>query len=177
MSNQDIQALKLQVMETSRHQVIMTTIHEGIKASKYKSIKVSLYQTIKTTNNMTTIKSETIKIRVDSQTLSEIQSRADRYTNGNLSAFVRCATLQYNEKQVAERENPQMIASLNSALKLIGRIGTNSNQVIRHINEQQKMFPLSLRASDLLPFSQFHNDWTTVQDMLKYLSNLITNAR
>lgn len=151
--------------------------HEGIKASKYKSIKVSLYQTIKTTNNMTTIKSETIKIRVDSQTLSEIQSRADRYTNGNLSAFVRCATLQYNEKQVAERENPQMIASLNSALKLIGRIGTNSNQVIRHINEQQKMFPLSLRASDLLPFSQFHNDWTTVQDMLKYLYNLITNAR
>jgi len=151
--------------------------HEGIKASKYKSIKVSLYQTIKTTNNMTTIKSETIKIRVDSQTLSEIQSRADRYTNGNLSAFVRCATLQYNEKQVAERENPQMIASLNSALKLIGRIGTNSNQVIRHINEQQKMFPLYLKASDLLPFRQFHNDWTTVQDMLKYLSNLITNAR
>ena len=148
--------------------------HEGIKASKYKSIKVSLYQTIKTTNNMTTIKSETIKIRVDSQTLSEIQSRADRYTNGNLSAFVRCATLQYNEKQVAERENPQMIASLNSALKLIGRIGTNSNQVIRHINEQQKMFPLSLRASDLLPFSQFCDDWATVQKMFTYLYNLMT---
>lgn len=136
-----------------------------------------MHQTIKTTNNMTTIKSETIKIRVDSPTLSEIQSRADRYTNGNLSAFVRCATLQYNEKKGAVSEHPQMIALLNSALKLIGRIGTNSNQVIRHINEQQRMFPLSLRASDLLPFSQFHDDLAKVQDMLKYLYNLITTAR
>ncbi len=68
-------------METSRHQyhdnnTLKASSMKVITASKYKSIKVSLYQTIKTTNNMTTIKSETIKIRVDSQTLSEIQSRA-----------------------------------------------------------------------------------------------------
>lgn len=103
-----------------------------------------------------------IRFRVDEKVHKEIQSKADEYFSGNLSALIRCAALQYNEKQGADRENPQIIALLNSALKLIGRIGTNSNQVIRHINEQQKMFPLSLRASDLLPFSQYCDDWATV---------------
>ena len=117
-------------------------------------------------------KSITIKIRVDSQTYSEIRSRSDRYTRGNLSAFVRCATLQYNEDGSSDHENPQMIALLNSVLKLVGKIGANSNQVIEHINEQQKMFPLSLSATDLLPFSQFCEGLTTVQQMLKYLQTL-----
>ena len=49
---------------------------------------------------MTDKKSITIKIRVDSQTHAEIQSRADRYTDGNLSAFVRCATLKYEEHKL-----------------------------------------------------------------------------
>lgn len=115
-----------------------------------------------------------IRFRVDERIHKEMQTKADEYFSGNLSALIRCATLKYNERQGADRENPQMIALLNSALKLIGRIGTNSNQVIRHINEQQKMFPLSLRASDLLPFSQFCDDWATVQKMFTYLYNLMT---
>ena len=122
-------------------------------------------------------KSITIKIRVDSQTYSEIRSRADRYTKGNLSAFVRCATLQYKETSGNDHENPQMIALLNSILKLVGRIGVNSNQVIKHINEQQKMFPLSLRAADLLPFNQFCEGLTTVRQMLKCLHDLIISNK
>lgn len=118
-----------------------------------------------------------IRFRVDENIHKEMQAKADEYFSGNLSALIRCATLQYNEKKGAVSEHPQMIALLNSALKLIGRIGTNSNQVVKHINEQQRMFPLSLRASDLLPFSQFHDDWATVQDMLKYLYNLITASK
>lgn len=115
-----------------------------------------------------------IRFRVDEKIHKEMQSKADEYFSGNLSALIRCATLQYNEKQNTDGEHPQMIALLNSALKLIGRIGTNSNQVVKHINEQQRMFPLSLKASDLLPFSQYCDDWATVQDMLRYLHNLIT---
>ena len=115
-----------------------------------------------------------IRFRVNEKIHKEMQTKADKYFNGNLSALIRCATLQYNEKQSADRENPQMIALLNSALKLIVRIGTNSNQVIKHINEQQKMFPHSLRTADFVPFNQFCYDRTTVKDMLKYLYTLIT---
>ena len=118
-----------------------------------------------------------IRFRVDERIHKEMQTKADEYFTGNLSALIRCAAIRYHEEQVADRENPQIIALLNSALKLIGRIGTNSNQIIKHVNEQQKKFPLSLRASDLLPFSQFCDDWATVQNMLKYLYNLITTAR
>ena len=115
-----------------------------------------------------------IRFRVDERIHKEMQTKADEYFNGNLSALIRSSAIQYNEEQYAERESPQMIALLNSALKLIGRIGANSNQVIKHINEQQKMFPLSLQASDCLPFSQFHDDWVTVQKMFTYLYNLMT---
>ena len=67
---------------------------------------------------MSDTKTITIKIRVDSKTLAEMQSRADTYTKGNLSALVR-ATLSYNEEQPDSRENPQLSALLNSAIKLI----------------------------------------------------------
>lgn len=115
-----------------------------------------------------------IRFRVDERIHGEMQIKADEYFNGNLSALIRCATLQYNEKQNSNCENPQIIALLNSALKLVGRIGTNSNQIIKHINEQQKMFPHSLRTADFVPFNQFCDDWATVKDMLKYLYTLIT---
>ena len=104
---------------------------------------------------MTDKKSITIKIRVDSQTHAEIQSRADRYTDGNLSAFVRCATLKYEEQPITDHDNPRMFALIKSAIKLIERTGTNTNQVAKHINEQQKMSPYSLRAADLLPSVSF----------------------
>ena len=114
-------------------------------------------------------KSITIKIRVDSQTHAEMQSRADRYTDGNLSAFVRCATLKYEEQPMADRDNPRMIALIKSAIKLIERTGTNTNQVAKHINEQQKMNPYSLRAADLLPFGLFCEGTDKIQQMLTYL--------
>lgn len=122
-------------------------------------------------------KSITIKIRVDSQTHDEIQSRADRYTDGNLSAFVRCATLKYEEQPVADRDNLQMIALIKSAIKQIERTGTNTNQIAKHINEQQKMNPYSLRASDLLPFGQFCEDTDKIQQMLTYLYNMIISGK
>ena len=122
-------------------------------------------------------KSITIKIRVDAQTHAEMQSRANRYTDGNLSAFVRCATLKYEEQPMADRDNPRMIALIKSAIKLIERTGTNTNQVAKHINEQQKMNPYSLRAADLLPFSQFYEGTEKIRQMLTYLSNMIISGK
>ncbi len=122
-------------------------------------------------------KSITIKIRVDSQTHAEMQSGADRYTDGNLSAFVRCATLKYNEEPVTDRDNPRMIALIKSAIKLIERTGANTNQVAKHINEQQKMNPYSLRAADLLPFGQFCEGIDKIRQMLTYLYNMIITGK
>ena len=122
-------------------------------------------------------KSMTIKIRVDSVTHVEMQSRADRYTDGNLSAFVRCATLKYEEQPMADRDNPRMIALIKSAIKLIERTGTNTNQVAKHINEQQKMNPYSLRAADLLPFGQFCEGTEKIRQMLTYLYNMIISGK
>lgn len=122
-------------------------------------------------------KSITIKIRVDSQTHAEMKSRADRYTDSNLSAFIRCATLKYNEEPVADRDNPRMIALIKSAIKLIERIGTNTNQVAKHINEQQKMNPYSLRGAYLLPFGQFCEGTDKIQQMLTYLYNMIISGK
>lgn len=122
-------------------------------------------------------KSITIKIRVDSQTHAEMKSRADRYTDGNLSAFVRCATLKYEEQPVADRDNLQMIALIKSAIKQIERTGTNTNQVAKHINEQQKMNPYSLRAADLLPFGQFCEGTDKIQQMLTYLYNMMISGK
>lgn len=118
-----------------------------------------------------------MKIRVDSQTHAEMQSRADRYTDGNLSAFVRCATLKYEEQPMADRDNPRMIALIKSAIKLIERTGTNTNQVAKHINEQQKMNPYSLRAADLLPFGLFCEGTDKIQQMLTYLYNMIISGK
>lgn len=122
-------------------------------------------------------KSITIKIRVDSQTHVEMQSRADRYTDGNLSAFVRCATLKYNEQPVADSDNPRMIALIKSAIKLIEKTGTNTNQVAKHINEQQKMNPYSLQAADLLPFGLFCEGTDKIQQMLTYLYNMMISGK
>lgn len=122
-------------------------------------------------------KTITIKVRVDSQTLAAMQSRADIYTKGNLSAFIRCAALSYNEAQTALRDNPQLSALLNTAIKQIGRLGTNTNQIVKHINEQLKLFPYSLRAADLLPFSQFSDGIAKTQQMLTYLYNMIKSEK
>ncbi len=122
-------------------------------------------------------KTITIKIRVDSKTLAEMQLRADTYTKGNLSALVRCATLRYNGAQPDSRDNPQLPALLNSAIKQVGRIGINANQITKHINEQQKLFPYSLRAADLLPFSQFSDGIAKTQQMLTYLYNMIKSEK
>ncbi len=122
-------------------------------------------------------KTITIKVRVDSQTLAAMQSRADIYTKGNLSAFIRCAALSYSEEQTAIRDNHQLSALLNTAIKQIGRLGTNTNQIVKHINEQQKLFPYSLRAADLLPFSQHSEGIEKIKQMLTYLYNMINSKK
>ncbi len=148
------------------HQDIIALIHHYIKSSLHKdNITMSDNKTI------------TIKVRVDSQTLAAMQSRADIYTKGNLSAFIRCASLSYNEAQAALRDNPQLSALLNTAIKQIGRLGTNTNQIVKHINEQQKLFPYSLRSSDLLPFSQYSEDIEKIKQMLAYLYNMINSEK
>lgn len=69
-----------------------------------------------------------------------------------------------------------MFALIKSAIKLIERTGTNTNQVAKHINEQQKMSPYSLRAADLLPFGQFCEDTDKIRQMLTYLYNMIISG-
>lgn len=78
---------------------------------------------------------------------------------------------------MADRDNPRMIALIKSAIKLIERTGTNTNQVAKHINEQQKMNPYSLRAADLLPFGQFCEGTDKIQQMLTYLYNMIISGK
>ena len=86
-------------------------------------------------------------------------------------------SLSYNEAQAALRDNPQLSALLNTAIKQIGRLGTNTNQIVKHINEQQKLFPYSLRSSDLLPFSQYSEDIEKIKQMPAYLYNMINSEK
>ena len=62
-------------------------------------------------------------------------------------------------------------------VSMVERTGTNTNQVAKHINEQQKMNPYSLRAADLLPFSQFCEGTEKIRQMLTYLYNMIISGK
>lgn len=117
-----IETFRYFIIKVPGHQIIKTSGFQVIKSHSLHCIKYSIHQSIKPiylkkSISMTDKKSITIKIRVDSQTHAEIQSRADRYTDGNLSAFVRCATLKYEEQPITDHDNPRMFALIKSAIK------------------------------------------------------------
>lgn len=102
-----------------------------------------------------------------------MREKADIYFGGNMSALVRCASLKYSEEVQPSDPNSNLIDVTDAALKQIRKIGTNHNQAVKCINEKMKMSPLAFLTSDLLPFNEFAESVKTVENMLRYLHNMI----
>lgn len=122
---------------------------------------------------MSTKKVITINTRVDETLHKQMLEKAAIYFNGNLSALIRCASVKYSEASQPTEPNHQLVAVMESAIKVIRRIGINHNQVARNINEKMKLSHLAFTSNDLLPFSQFGDELKTVENMLQYLYNMI----
>ncbi len=103
-----------------------------------------------------------------------MREKADTYFGGNMSALVRCASLKYSEDVQPSEPNSDLTDVMDAILKQLRKIGTNHNQVVKCINEKMKMSPLAFLPSDLLPFKKFTEQLKTVEDMLRYLHNMIT---
>ena len=118
----------------------------------------------------------TINTRVDETIYKQMREKAATYFKGNMSALIRCATLKYSEEAVTAEPtgtNPRLIALISTANKKIDKIGVNHNQAVKCINEKMKMSPLAFTANDLLPFSQFGGEMKIIQDMLRYLYEML----
>ena len=107
-----------------------------------------------------------IRLRVDDATAKAIRTKADSHFKGNISACIRCATLQYNG-EVAPSPATSEIAALQTAiLRQLKKIGTNVNQTAHQINERMKVSPYGLSASDIQPFVSFRNDLSAIWEHL-----------
>ncbi len=118
----------------------------------------------------------TINTRLTEDVHRQMREKAATYFGGNMSALVRCASLKYSEEVTSSETtetNPQLIALISTIMKKIDRIGVNHNQAVKCINEKMKMSPLAFTANDLLPFSQFGKDMKTIQEMLRYLYEML----
>ena len=118
----------------------------------------------------------TINTRVDEVIHRQMREKAAIYFGGNMSALVRCASLKYSEEVTSSETigtNPQVIALISTMMKKIDKIGVNHNQAVKCINEKMKMSPLAFTANDLLPFSQFGEEMKIIQDMLRYLYEIL----
>ncbi|MBD5287437.1 MAG: hypothetical protein HDS27_07925 [Bacteroides sp.] len=118
----------------------------------------------------------TINTRIDETIHRQMHEKAATYFKGNMSALIRCATLKYSEEAVTAEPtgtNPRLMALISTAIKKIEKIGVNHNQAVKCINEKMKMSPLAFTANDLLPFSQFGGDLKTIQEMLRYLYEML----
>ena len=118
----------------------------------------------------------TINTRVDETIYKQMREKAATYFNGNISALIRCATLRYTEEATTAEPSgttPQLIALISTMMKKIDKIGVNHNQAVKCINEKMKMSPLAFTANDLLSFSQFGKDMKIIQDMLRYLYEML----
>lgn len=116
-------------------------------------------------NNKTII----IRLRVDAATANAIRTKADSLFNGNISACIRCATLQYNGEATPSLANSEIAASLTAILRQLKKIGTNVNQTARQINERMKVSPYGLSASDIQPFVLFRNDLSAIWEHLNQI--------
>ena len=86
---------------------------------------------------MQDIKTNIKKFRVDTETLNQIQTIAEKHFNGNLSAFIRCATLSYQPESKTEvTVNPRVTGLLTSVNRQLSKIGTKINQIARQINKR-----------------------------------------
>lgn len=118
----------------------------------------------------------TINTRVDETIHRQMREKAATYFGGNMSALVRCASLRYSEEIMSSETteaNLRLIALISTAIKKIDKIGVNHNQAVKCINEKMKMSPLAFTANDLLPFNQFGGEMKIIQDMLRYLYEML----
>ncbi len=88
-------------------------------------------------NNKTII----IRLRVDEATAKAIRTKANSHFNGNISACIRCATLQYDGEATPSSANSEIPALLTAILRQLKKIGTNVNQTTHQINERMKVSP------------------------------------
>ena len=116
-------------------------------------------------NNKTII----IRLRVDEATAKAIRAKADSHFKGNLSACIRCATLQYEGEVTPSSANSEIAALLTAILRQLKKIGTNVNQTARQINEHMKLSPYGLSASDIQPFVLFRNDFSAIWERLNQI--------
>ncbi len=123
---------------------------------------------------MSNKKEITINTRLNEADHTQMREKADTYFGGNMSALVRCASLKYSEDVQPSEPNSDLTDVMDAILKQLRKIGTNHNQVVKCINEKMKMSPLAFLPSDLLPFKKFTEQLKTVEDMLRYLHNMIT---
>ena len=134
---------------TSKHNIIITSKHSNTMSS----------------NNKTII----IRLRVDEATAKAIRTKADSHFNGNLSACIRCATLQYDGEATPSLANSETTALLTAILRQLKKIGTNVNQTARQINERMKVSPYGLSASDIQPYVSFRNDLSAIWEHLNQI--------
>lgn len=116
-------------------------------------------------NNKTII----IRLRVDAATAKAIRAKADNYFNGNISACIRCTTLQYDGEVTPQSANSETTALLTAILRHLKKIGTNVNQTAHQINERMKVSPYGLCASDIQPFVLFRNDLSAIWEHINQI--------
>ena len=83
---------------------------------------------------------------MDAATANAIRAKADNHFNGNISACIRCATLQYDGEAALSPANSEITALLTAILRQLKKIGTNVNQTAHQINERMKVSPYGLFA-------------------------------
>ena len=110
-----------------------------------------------------------IRLRVDEATANAIRTKADSLFNGNISACIRCATLQYDGNVTPPSANSEITALLTAILRQLKKIGTNVNQTTHQINERMKVSPYGLSASDIQPFVLFRNDLSAIWEHLNQI--------
>lgn len=126
---------------------------------------------------MPNLKDRTIKLRVDNDLHTLIAGKAADGFDGNISAFLRCAAVTYSGDTIQSqytRVDNRIIGLLTSIEKQYNRTGINVNQVVKAINEKMKLSPYAFSASDLSPFSQFCKELKTVQEMYRYIHDILT---
>jgi len=116
-------------------------------------------------NNKTII----IRLRVDEATAKAIRTKADSLFNGNISACIRCATLQYEGEVTPQSANSETTELLTAILRQLKKIGTNINQTAHQINERMKVSPYGLSASDIQPFVFFRNDLSAILEHINQI--------
>lgn len=135
---------------TSNHNIIITSKHSNTMSSNNKNI--------------------IIRLRVDEATAEAIRTKADSHFNGNISACIRCAALQYDGEAAPSSANSEITALLSAILRQLKKIGTNVNQTAHQINERMKVSPYGLSASDIQPFVLFRKDLSAIWEHLNQIN-------